>query len=317
MSELCSIFKEEMDSFLHHLRSLRRDVRCFITVFNRLDQFLSEKCITEKQISKALFEQFVQCFNVSQNCLYNYLSHFRTFADYLCSLGFHVYKPELPKYRFEYVPYVYSDEEWMRIIEAADNLIIPRCPLYSIQMPILLRILYGCGTRITETLCLKVRDVDLKNGVLTLTQTKNGKQRLVPMDKSLSMLVGQFITKQELNSDDYLFHMQRNNERWNTESADNCFDHILKTAQISYWRKQRHDRGPCLHCVRHTFVMNSLKKSDREGRCFDETVPFLSTYLGHSGIRDTDKYLRFCYELYDDAVEKIEAYTESLFPEVS
>jgi integrase len=71
-----------------------------------------------------------------------------------------------------------------------------------------------------------------------------------------------------------------------------------------------------MHCLRHTFVLRSFRKAVENGRTFDESVPFLSTYLGHEGIRGTDKYLNFSYELYEGAAEKINAYTNDLFPEV-
>ena len=183
-------------------------------------------------------------------------------------------------------------------------------------MPLLVRILYGCGTRINETLCLKIKDIDLVSGVLLLRKTKNKHQRYVPMDKTLTEICKQYIHIQKLKPDDYLFYCQRKREHWNVYSVDNCFSHILKNAGVTFVREKANDRGPCLHCLRHTFVLNSLKKSERAGRTFEDTVPFISTYLGHASIRETDKYLKFSYELYDEAVELIEDYTIKLFPEV-
>ena len=136
------------------------------------------------------------------------------------------------------------------------------------------------------------------------------------MDSSLITICDWFIKARNLKNEDYLFYMQNEQKRWTTYSADSCFSQILKISNIVFIREKPNDRGPCLHSLRHTFVINSLKKSEKAGRVFEDTVPFLSTYLGHVGIRETDKYLRFCYELYDDAVEKVENYTASFFPEV-
>ena len=52
-------------------------------------------------------------------------------------------------------------------------------------MPELLRVLYGCGLRLEEALSLRIRDVDLIQGVLHINDTKFRKDRLVPPARPL------------------------------------------------------------------------------------------------------------------------------------
>jgi integrase len=52
-------------------------------------------------------------------------------------------------------------------------------------MPEVFRLLYGCGFRISEVLKLRVRDVDLNQGIITVRQGKLRKDRLVPPALSL------------------------------------------------------------------------------------------------------------------------------------
>jgi len=61
--------------------------------------------------------------------------------------------------------------------------------------------------------------------------------------------------------------------------------------------------------------LHSFLKAEAEGRTFLETVPFLSTYLGHAGILETDKYLKARHEMYRESHEAIAAYTNDVFPE--
>jgi len=56
-------------------------------------------------------------------------------------------------------------------------------------------------------------------------------------------------------------------------------------------------------------------KADAEGKSFMETVPFVSTYLGHAGLMQTDIYLKARHELYTQAHKIIEDYTFDIFPE--
>lgn len=121
---------------------MNHDVRGYITIFNRLDKLLVDLSITEKHISKETAEQFAGGLSVRPYCFYNYISHYNVFARYLNSLGYFTFELELPKLKSDYTPYIFTEDEWHRIVEAADNFVIERCPLYSLQMPLLVRILY-------------------------------------------------------------------------------------------------------------------------------------------------------------------------------
>lgn len=44
-----------------------------------------------------------------------------------------------------------------------------------------LRLLFGCGMRIGEVLSLQMKDIDLENGIITVRNAKNEKDRLVPL----------------------------------------------------------------------------------------------------------------------------------------
>ena len=314
--EYKSVLKNEMAAFLDYYKSMKCDIRGYITIFNKLDFVLLLLNLKEKNISKEIAEQFAGAFTVRNYTFYNYISHYNVFARYLNSIGIYAYELELPKLKSDYTPYIFDDEEWRRIIDASDNLNIVRCPLYSIQMPVFIRILYGCGTRVTETLRIKVEDVNLDEGLIHLRETKNKRERLIPIDNTLTEILRRYIFMRKLKHSDFLFKSQRKYEYWNIHSVENCFEHILKNANIVFTREKPNDSGPTLHCLRHTFVLNSLKKSDKNGCTFEETAPFLSAYLGHASLYETDKYLKFSYELYDEAVSLIESYTSELFPEV-
>ena len=95
------------------------------------------------------------------------------------------------------------------------------------------------------------------------------------------------------------------------------FDSILCELRIKNPQTVKHgDRSPCIHSLRHTFVMNAFLKLEKEGCCFQEAVPFLSTYIGHECLTETDKYLKARHELYTDSHAAINDYISDVFPEV-
>ena len=106
----------------------------------------------------------------------------RQLAIYMTRIGFHAYvfpKNILPKVP-EYIPYIFSNEELSAFFKRVDachyNAEVPNRQWI---MPLLFRILYGCGLRISEALNLRVRDVDLQTGVLTILDGKFNKDRFV------------------------------------------------------------------------------------------------------------------------------------------
>lgn len=48
------------------------------------------------------------------------------------------------------------------------------------------RLMYGCGLRVSEPVALRIRDVELANSRLLIRQAKGGKDRIVPLPCSLT-----------------------------------------------------------------------------------------------------------------------------------
>lgn len=48
----------------------------------------------------------------------------------------------------------------------------------------------------------------------------------------------------------------------------------------------------------------------------DDSIPFLSIYMGHCDLTETEKYLKFSSDMFPENTELFEAYTEGIFPEV-
>ena len=87
----------------------------------------------------------------------------------------------------DFTPHIFTNSELNRIFEQADLLpFYPNCPNRGPVASLLFRMLYGCGLRISEALNLTMRDVDLDRGVLTIWNSKLGKNRYVPMSLTLT-----------------------------------------------------------------------------------------------------------------------------------
>lgn len=193
-----------------------------------------------------------------------------------------------------------------------------KCTMMHMQMPMILRMMYGCGLRIGETLALKMCDIDLETGVLTLRHPKGDKERVVPMHHSLTAILEKYCYASGLigKPETFLFGRPDNNGNGSLSAARHRFDRILEVSGISLPVRKKHERGPCLHCLRHVFAFKSFAKAEKMGIQIDNAIPYLSIYLGHDSLEGTEKYLKFSAEIFPDALAIFEAFTSDIFPEV-
>jgi len=109
------------------------------------------------------------------------LTMVRGFAKYVAGFDARTEVPPLKLLSGKFArsrPYIYSDKEIQHLLRAAwrygrDK---PRGTYYC-----LLGLLGGSGLRIGEVIRLQTQDVDLKNEILAIRDTKFGKSRLVPI----------------------------------------------------------------------------------------------------------------------------------------
>lgn len=323
MMEFRSIFKEELQNFLAVRQAvlstsgIKHDI-CYLSAF---DAYLASIQLREKALPESAITGWIKTLTGKTSSKANAIIVIRIFIKYLHTLGVSAYTPVIPKVSDDYMPYIFSDGELDRIFAAADNIRVTKGqpnPTIKIEFPMILRLLCGCGLRIGETLALQMKDVDLDGGILTLLHTKKEKQRFVPMSQSLTEIMRSYCLAMEIHGvpDAFLFPGVDPSIPMTVRSARNKFDVILKNLGIKTPNRNWHERGPCIHCLRHVFVFKSFLKAQQDGRSIDDCVPFLSTYLGHDSLNETDKYLKFSSELFPSALELFEDYAGMVFPEV-
>ena len=64
-------------------------------------------------------------------------------------------------------------------------------------------------------------------------------------------------------------------------------------------------------------MFKSFSNLEKNGQKIDDMIPYLSIYLGHESLRETEKYLKFSSELFPDEMKLFEKYTTQVFPEVN
>ncbi|MDC7250980.1 MAG: tyrosine-type recombinase/integrase [Sphaerochaetaceae bacterium] len=325
MIKFNSILKEELADFL----ALRKASKCKSiydhdkTLLRRFDEYLCDISCKKKNLTEKQITGFINTLSGGTRTIAAKVIVIRIFLNQLKSYGFYSYIPPIPKVHNDYIPYIFSEVELGRIFNCVYNLEkgckVQKNTLIHVEQPMILRLMYGCGLRMGETLELKMENVNLVSGVLTLKKTKGNKQRIVPMHQTLIEILEKYCMAMGIigYSDKYLFPTINILESVTPKNAMHKFNDILKQSEISLPYREKYQRGPCLHCLRHVFVFKSFSNLEKNGQKIDDMIPYLSIYLGHESLRETEKYLKFSSELFPDEMKLFEKYTTQVFPEVN
>jgi integrase/recombinase XerD len=174
----------------------------------------------------------------------------RQFALFLRQQGIEAYVPEatkIPVNRIAFTPYIFRRKEIEKILQAVDRMPSdPRAPMRHLIMPEIFRLLYCCGMRVREVLQLKVADVDLGSGVLTVRKGKFNKDRLVPMAPSMTMRLRRYASV--LGNDSGVFFPAPDGGPYSKVTVYQIFRQLLLTCHISHGGR---GRGPRLHDLRY------------------------------------------------------------------
>jgi integrase len=315
-----SIFAEEMSNYLKYLKSLEKYFKAIKSTLISFDKYLLTIDHKQKNLSEQTISEWLRSRDVHQNTKAGDISDIKGFVKYLTSLGFNASCPEAPKRINDYTAYLFSDLEIERIFKAADNFGNKVKPMRSDNIfPILLRILYGCGLRLGEGIILRWKNVNLNEAVITIVETKNHKQRFVPMNPTLNDILTKYkrMTLVEKICTDYLFESDRKcGNPYYSSTFDRWFQKILHEANINYSKANPKERGVCPHCLRHTFTHNSFLQSERNGERFENFAPFLAAFLGHASPKGTEEYLSSNHALYTQSHKRVNDAIGNLFPEV-
>jgi len=319
-----SIFRSELSDFyrLKEAELVADTLAHYRSTLLEFDKHLAENGVEEKVLTEQTISGWMKSLSARRRTMANKVNRIQLFTKYLNSVGIKAFVPELPKSANDYIPYLFSDDEQTRIFMSVDNINKTgnrsKCPYIKFEFPMLVRMLYGCGLRLGEALSIKVKDVDFDGGILIMKHTKGDKQRLVPMHSSLTLLLEKYCHAMGLMAkpDAPLFPGVSLDVPMKQHVARSKFNHTLKLTNIDQYEKLKQERGACLHCFRHVFAFKSFAQAERNGRAIDDSIPYLSTYLGHESLNETAKYLRFSSDLFPEALERFEEYTVDVFPEV-
>ena len=281
----------------------------------RFDNYFDRNGYTGIRITKSMVDDFIYSAPGQPSTHYLKERLLRDFASFLIQQGYQeVYVAKVksaPIKKCSHIPYIFTEKEIRNIFAAVDAWEDSFYTNRHLVDPVLFRLLYATGMRVSEALNIMVKDFDGLNDVLTVYHAKNYKDRLIPITSNLSGRISKFINVFHKYSLDtaYLFQSPRKGKMDNS-TVYRRFRQYLQCVNIPHT-----DAGPRVHDLRHNYAVKCLKRWVLAGEELTNLLPYLAAYMGHSDFRGTQYYLRLTTDLYPDIISRLDLCFGHVIPE--
>ena len=254
--------------------------------------------ITKEALDGFLYGRHLRASTVRRNEL-----ALRQLAQHAETVGWNAYTPvAAARVRAGHQPpYVLSDDEMRRLFTAIDCQAMSCYSNKATVDPVLFRVLYGAGLRVSEALKLTLSDVDTSVGTLRIRDSKNGEGRTIPITGRLTALMHAYIAAAHptRDQDDRVFYSRSVDRPVNQATVYMRFRGYLADAGIPHF-----PGGPHPHSLRHGFAVANLRRWAAEGSDLAVMLPYLACYMGHADLRGTQYYLRLPADAYPEVIAK-------------
>jgi site-specific recombinase XerD len=217
-------------------------------------------------------------------------------------------------------PFLFKHADVRRLIAFATELPNNKAGHGGLVYPMMFTLIYGLGLRVSEAAHLRLQDIDWNRGVLTIRETKFLKSRLVPVGPKMVARLQRYLEQLErlvggLEPSDPVCSIRDDKAR---AIHPKC---VSRTFQ-QLWPKLQLDvpsgvAAPRLHCLRHSFAVNTLLRWYRQGINPKDRLMQLSTFMGHVHPSSTAVYLTITAELLEEANVRFRTLASPLIKEVT
>ncbi len=135
----------------------------------------------------------------------------------------------------------------------------------------ILKILYGCGLRVSEVIALKIADIDSSAMRVMVRAAKGKKDRVLPLPQTLLQNLRQYYLA--YRPKDYLFEGQYGG-KYTAKSIQNFIKKYARGANLQ--------KSVTPHMLRHSYATHQLENGIN--------IRYVQELLGHNSIKTTELY---------------------------
>jgi integrase/recombinase XerC len=173
---------------------------------------------------------------------------------------------------------------------------LPRSSIIDLRNRLHIDLLYSCGLRMSESLHLDLRDIDLCGNILFVRSGKGGKDRALPLMRGVIGCLRDYLAVRRslLHGPDHGALLLNKSGRRLTQRPFRVWLKRLNQARIG-------KRPITPHLLRHSIAVHLLRAG--------ADVRYIQEFLGHTNLNTTKIYLRLVPERlkidYDNAMPEI------------
>lgn len=160
------------------------------------------------------------------------------------------------------LPVVLSKEEVKRLIDSVKNL----------KHKLMLSITYSAGLRVSETVSLRIQDIDFERKILIIKGAKGKKDRTTLLSDKVSRDINEYL--HAYHPKFWLFEGQRNEKKITSRSLQKVFENAIKESGL------KKEAG--IHSLRHSFATHLLENGT--------DLRIIQELLGHESSKTTEIY---------------------------
>jgi site-specific recombinase XerD len=313
-----SILAADIQAYLQHKRALGRKFDTQERELCLLDRFVAEHSAVAN--SQAIEPDFIEAFLASRPRTrarsYNQLlGVVRRFFNWLVIQERLEHSPVQSRPRrttSELRPFLFTFAQVQQILAlAADLPSQSRAQHRSEIYPMIFTLMYGLGLRVGEITRLCYDDVNRERDLLDIRQTKFGKTRLVPYGPKMAHRLSTYLEQRvawygRWQADDPLFSFSIHH-RAQIRTLTICMTFHRLMLELKFDIAPGVD-APRLHCLRHSFAVETLLRWYRTDVDPGRRLFHLSTFMGHVDPSYTAWYLSVTDTLLDAANRRFERF---------
>ncbi len=284
------------------------------SVINQFDKYYLSLNINELKLTREIIEPFLYLKENTRIATQQWkASVLRQFIIYVLMNNIIDYAYQIPSISLKgekaFVPYIFSKDELINIVKYVGehkSKNIPGCFNKMINttnsVTTVFKVLISTGLRLNEALSLKKEDIDFDNLLFIIKEAKNNNQRIVPFSNTLKQEIETYLisTPFMINDNDYLFQIEHG-KKLSSSTCGIYFRKALNSINIT--------KGPRIHDFRHTYAVMALTKLQHNENNINLSLSYLSDYLGHKSLNETQKYIWMTPELFEETKTKMSDYT--------
>lgn len=297
-------FKEVVNLFIKYKQSQIYKYETGTILLKQMNDYFITNNVTKIEITEDIAINFAKRKNSyeSNNTIYKRQHIIKEFALFLKGLGY----PNVYVYNFDYIDstttdfeqYIYTDEDINKLFKYIENNDLEKefnikDTNFNINFRLMIKLFYCCGLRRSECLNLKINDINIDNGTITIRESKGYCSRVLPISDSLLLDLKEHINNINLSESDYIFK-KSNGKQYDKHFTD-TYRKVLKELNIV------------------TSAVKALEKMQQEGQDIYCTLPILSVYMGHKNIKSTEYYLKYTENTRNIIRSKMQDFNSDIF----